>query len=281
VEAGRTVTGAIPRLTSKIAEEYPRRALVRHYIRHSPEFKAVYESMPKQTRTFEAAARLIHEGKGGAQFQRVISKQVDHALGNYLHMSPVERGVLRNALPFYSWYRAIVTTTFHLAADTPLRANVLAQVGQIGREWSDEMLGDVPHFLAGAIPLGEGKGGTKRVLTTQGLNPWATLPQLGVGASSDLTSLGLNVYPVALLQAYANEAYKQHTPRPRVSPAGLVAAALKDIGVNLPPSRLVAPLPPSKLYPNRDRTATFWGQLGVPIKEYDPAEAAKQKQQGR
>src|SRR4029077_17550152 len=96
--------------------------------------------------------------------------------------------------PFYSWYRAIATTTYHLAADTPLRANILGQLGRIGEEQSDTALGEVPSFLRGAIPLGEGPQGTKRVLATQGLNPYATLEQLRRGGVSDYTALGLNPF---------------------------------------------------------------------------------------
>jgi hypothetical protein len=74
-----------------------------------------------------------------------ISKQVNQALGDYLNLSPVERNVLRNALPFYSWYKAIVTTTAHLAVDTPLRANILGQIGQIGKQWSTSSSATCPR----------------------------------------------------------------------------------------------------------------------------------------
>jgi hypothetical protein len=274
-ETGRTITGAIPRLTSKVAEEYPRRALVHHYIRHSPEFRNVYQSLPKQTRSFEQAARQVLEGKGGADYQRFISKQVNQALGDYLNLSPVERGVLRNLLPFYSWYRAIATTTYHLAADTPLRANILGQIGRIGREYSDKELGAVPSFLKGAIGLGAGPQGTERVLATQGLNPYATLEQLRRGGLSDYSQLGLNPFlagPAQYLQRH----------RGPVSPASLFASPMKDLLANLPPSRLLVPPGPSKLYPTRKgRKTQLFGFAGVPIKEYSPTVAAQQAKQGR
>ncbi len=86
--------------------------------------------------------------------------------------------MLRNALPFYSWYRAIAQTTYHLAADTPLRAEALAMLGRVGAAGDTA---NVPSFLKGSISLGPGPQGTKRVLPTQGLNPYATLEQLGHG----------------------------------------------------------------------------------------------------
>jgi hypothetical protein len=271
-----TVTGAIPKLTSAVAETGFRKALIRHYIRHSPEFRTVYRQLPKQTRTFEDAARQLMEGKAGKAYQRNISKQVNNALGDYLNMSATERNVLRNAIPFYSWYRAITVTTFHLAADTPLRANILGQLGQIGRQWSDQQLGDIPSFLEGAIPLGNGAQGTQRVLATQGLNPYATLEQLRRGSAEDVTSLGLNPFLTAAADAYAKKKYNGG-----IGPAQLAGSTLQAMLLGLPPSRLIAPPAGSKLYPTRNRRTQELGYLGIPIKEYSRAEAARQKAQGR
>lgn len=274
ISAARAVTGAIPKLTSKVAEEIPRQAVVRNLVRRSPEFKQVWSTLPKQTRTFTEAHRQILEGKGGAEFQRRISKDVNNALGDYLNLSPFERNVLRNTLPFYSWYKAIATVTFHMAVDTPLRTNILGQIGQIGKQWSDQQLGQVPSFLKAAIPLGHGGDGTTKVLGTQGLNPYATLSQLERGSATDYSSLGLNPFvegPMQYLQAHSGN----------VSPGQLLLSPLKDLVRGLPPSRLIAPMPPSKLYPNRNRNSELWSYLGVPIKEYNPAVAANQAKVGR
>jgi len=272
-EAYRKVTSPIPRLTSKVAEEYPRRALVRYYIQNSPEFRQVYRALPKQTRTFESAARQILEGKGGPAYQRYISKQVNQALGDYLHLGPAERNVLRNILPFYSWYKAIATTTYHLAVDTPLRANILGQLGQIGKQQADSQ---VPSFLRGAIGLGAGPQGTQRVLSTQGMNPYATLEQLRRGVTGDYTALGLNPFIEGPAQ------YLQRRGYGNISPAALIASPLVDLLRNLPPSQLAFPPGPSKLYPTRKgRKTQILSNLGVPIKAYDPTVAAQQAAAGR
>lgn len=270
----RGATGALPKLTSKVAEEYPRRALVRNAIRRSPEYKRVYAGLPAQTRTFEQAARQVLEGTGGKQYQRFVSRQVNRALGDYLNMSSVERNVLRNTAPFYSWYKAITTTTFHLAADTPLRANILGQLGQIGKQWSDDHLGAVPSFLEGSVGLGHGKGGTVRVLGTQSLNPYATLDQLRRG-TQDVGSLGLNPFVMTGLQVYAG------AQNGKIAPAKLVWGTAANVVKSLPPARLILKPKPSNLYPNKSRKSEGLGYLGVPIKEYNPVVAAQQAKQGR
>ncbi len=273
------VTGAIPRVTAKVAEEVPRRAMIRNYMERSPEFKAAYKSLPKETRNYEAAVRKIMARQGGREYQDFISREVDRSLGNYRNLGPVERNVFRNVAPFFAWYKAIVTTTLHLAIDNPLRANLLAQVGDLGAEWTKDKLGDVPSFLAGAIGLGAGKGGTKKVLATQGLNPYGTLSQLLSGAQGNASNLGLNPFVMAFLDAYASA--KQSSKSGNVDIAKVALAAAEAVGRGLPPARLIAPLPPSKLYPNRSRKSELFSFLGAPVKEYDPAAAAYQKSIGR
>src|SRR5262249_58539179 len=136
-----------------------RRGRTRNDIRRSPEFRAVYSSLPKETRSFENAAEQLHRGEGGLAFQRRISREVDRSLGQYRHMNSVEKNLLRTAMPFYAWYRAILSTTFHLATDNPVRAAALYQLGQMGQSNMSAVYSMLPSFLQGAIPLGPGRGG--------------------------------------------------------------------------------------------------------------------------
>jgi hypothetical protein len=275
-EGYRKVTGVIPKATSVVAEELPRRALLRNAIRKSPEFKETWRSLPKETRSFEEAAQKVLDG-AGRPYQRMISKQVDDALGNYLQMSPFERNILRNTFPFYSWYRAIARVTFHLAADTPLRANILGKLGQIGTQARDD---EVPDYLRGAIGIGKGPMNTERVLSTGGLNPWYTLEQLR-RSGTDIGEAGINPFALAAFEAYAN---LRPYPGGPVSPAALAEGALGSIARNLPLSRLIMPKGPSLMYPTRGRRTETLNWLGVPLKEYDRRRAlvlARQERSGR
>lgn len=280
-EGYRKVTGVIPKVTSKVAEEVPRTALLRHYIRKSPEFKAAWKELPRETREFEQAARKVLEG-GGRSYQRMISKQVDDALGNYLSLSPVERNVLRNTFPFYSWYRAIARVSFHLAADTPLRAQILGKLGQIGTQARDD---EVPEYLRGAIGIGRGPGGTERVLSTGGLNPWYTLAQLG-RSPNDISEAGGNPFLMALFEAYANSRPYPGGPVSLTDLAGGIVNPLEETSLvrNLPLARALFPKGPSKMYPTRGGRTERLNWLGVPVKEYSPSRAralARQERSGR
>jgi len=271
------VTGAIPHLTAYAAEGNIRRALIRNYVRRSPEFRAVYRSLPKETRSFENAAEQLHSGEGGLAFQRRISREVDRSLGQYRHMNGVEQNLLRTVMPFYAWYRAILSTTFHLATDNPIRAAALYQLGQMGQRNMSAVYSMLPSFLQGAIPLGGGRGGTKRYLSTTGLNPWATIEQLVRGSTDDITALGINPFFQGALDEYKREtAHGGHA-----SPAGILGHGVWNIGAKLPTTQLIWPSPPSKLYPERDRESAFLAWLGVPIKEVNPREARKEAKEGR
>src|SRR5439155_6361894 len=92
-------TGIFP-ATQAVAENLPRRAAVETFIRRSPEFRTLYQSLPSQTRTFEEAARKLLSGEGGKLYQRRISEQVNETLGNYLNLGPASRA-MRNVLPFW------------------------------------------------------------------------------------------------------------------------------------------------------------------------------------
>jgi len=271
--AWETTTGWLPEKTSLIAEEKFRRGLIRNFIRRSPEFKAVYSSMPKETRNFIAAARKLHAGEGGEKFQRMISQQVDHALGNYTRLSPVERNALRNVFPFYAWYRAILSTSMYLAIDNPARAQILVQLGRIGAETAANhagILGGVPSYLQGALPLGAGPGGTKRVLATQSINPWATLNQLSRGARADITSLGMNPFIIGAMETFKDLASAPGGTTRAVSAQDLIGTMLSTIVQGLPPLAQLHPRGPSNLYPNRGPLTAWEAWAGAPIKEYNP-----------
>lgn len=263
--------------TQAIAEDVPRRALVEVMLKKSPEFKAVYRGLPRQTRTFEEAARKALSDQSPA-YQRTISDEVNNVLGDYLNLGTFERTIVRNVLPFYSWYKAITHIAAHLATDTPGRALIVARLGQIGAEWDQKKLGDVPSYLKGAIPLGPERNGQQSVLATAGLNPFVTLDQLGRGFSADVGQLGLSPFIQTPLDEYARtQKYGGHVP----GLGQLLAQSGKDFAKNLPLSQLASPSKPSKLYPKRTRRTQELAFVGAPIKTYDVGEAHRRGKAGQ
>lgn len=271
--AQKAKLGIIP-ATQAVAEGLPRRAAVEAMIRSSPEFKAVYRSLPHESRSFERAARKVLTGRGGAEYQRFISDEVNHALGNYLNLSPVERNAIRNFLPFYSWYRAIATIAYRLQVDNPVRALIVSRLGQIGEEDSQRILGALPGYLRGFIPIGKREGDIQPGLSTGGLNPFATIPQVGTGVTSDITSLGLAPY-ISIPLAVAQKSYGKP-----FGLASLLGQGGASFATSLPQVRLAQKPKKTTLYPQPSRAQSGLSFLGVPYKRLNVAEANRRASGG-
>jgi len=281
----RFLTTAIPHATANLAEVRMRNAMATNLLRNSPEFKAFMETVPKDTGFFDAADKFLSNGKAGKQAQSYISDQIDRSLGQYRHMSPIEAGTFRSLMPFYAWYKAIVSATFHLAIDNPVRAYALYTLGQIGEQTSKQLMGQtlLPQYLQGAVPLpgnlGTGPGGTQRLIATGSLNPWYTVAQL-LRSGGDVGQMGINPFLQGAFDEYAKQKNAGGGGYGKVSLPLVAAHGLENIVTGLPTWQLFNPKEPSKVYPNRGaggqiarREAAFWAWLGIPLKEISPSEA--------
>ncbi|MBI3936422.1 MAG: hypothetical protein HY323_05550 [Betaproteobacteria bacterium] len=280
VRAGRV--GIIP-ATQAVAEGTLRRAGVTAALRRSPAVKARLRAMPKETRSLKEAARK--ELADNPALARQVSDKVNDALGNYLNMSPVERDVLRGLAPFYAWYRTITIITVKLPLNTPGRTNALVKIGEIGAE-DEKLLGKLPSYLRGAIPLGPPRGGLQDILLTQAPNPFSTPLQVGMGlrtlgpgapgrAGGELTG-SLNPYIIAASRLLA-ALEKGEAPK-----YGLPADILAEVGQTLPPVRLLLGPRESRIYPERrTRLDELLSQAGFSRRRISLAEARRQAALGR
>src|SRR5205823_6484386 len=117
--------------------------------------------------------------------RRAIDK-ANRTLGDYLSMSTFERESVRRLIPFYGWIRAITTIAKNTAVETPGRADLLAKLGEIGVTDTRKKLGPLPRFLEGAIPAPwlHAQPGRVPIISTSGLNPFATVPQVFTAAGA-------------------------------------------------------------------------------------------------
>ena len=232
------------------------------------------QRLPSDTRKFKEWAK--EEVAADPKLARKVVDEVHDTLGNFLSLGPVERGTVRRLIPFYAWYKAITAVTLKLPLNHPARALIVAQLGQIGDEWSQEG-GPLPSYLRGAIPLGGDK-----ILKTQGANPWATVPQVGAGAASLFTGK----------RAGARQLLGEFNPIVALPTAALVETAKGREGKTvldayyellrgLPPVRVaVGPQYPSTLYKDQGTLAELLSFLGVGIRELNRREAAKRVKRG-
>lgn len=286
--------GLVP--ADRAVEQTLRRAGVEASLRKTPEFKqaarelsssSFVAAMPSQTSDFEAAARKALADH--PDLQRRVTSDVNDALGDFLSLSEFEKRTVRAAIPFYAWYRAITQIALKLPLDTPGRTAILARLGEVGSESTNDELGPLPSYLQGAIPIGG-----DRAIETQGLNPLATLTQVGDAAravgpdasAEDVQALVDMLNPVfsGLAKEYArtqDASYGRHGGSPYSVPGDV----LSQIITQLPQFRLgraaTGHAPPSVIFNNSALEREGSSFLGVPIREINRAVAAMQARQGR
>lgn len=181
-------------ITHHLSDTLVRRAAINYIIRRHPLYQEFYREARK-TLDPHAAHRLAGETVSSEPSVRAyVTKNVDNVLGQYHHFNNAERAT-KNIVPFYSWDRAIMRHALTMASDRPYQAAAMYQIGRQGMDEVQKWLGPVPNFLKGAIPLemlglhgaengvaglvlGQQHVGRKKVLTTQGLNPYSTIPDV-------------------------------------------------------------------------------------------------------
>lgn len=171
----RVLTTGLYDITHRVSDTTLRRAYINDILRRHPEVKA----LQKKGMHFNDAADAVSQNRAVREF---VQQRVNDALGQYHYLNPTER-FIRAVVPFYTWDRAIARHGGKLFLEKPGTTLALTEVGKQGTATTEEMLGQVPEWLRGALPLSllgfpEEANGRTPIATTTGLNPYATLEQL-------------------------------------------------------------------------------------------------------
>lgn len=117
-----------------------------------------------------------------------MSDSIARWLPNYFKLlNPTERSVIRRIVPFYSWYKHMVSVALMMPLRHPKRAALIANIAKVGKDIRDDEFKQVgldpkdvklvSTWLQGTIPLGKGEKGTK-FLSLRGINPFHSLVEL-------------------------------------------------------------------------------------------------------
>jgi hypothetical protein len=99
---------------------------------------------------------------------------VDRFAYNFAALGPFERRYIRQAVPFWGWYKFISGLAYRLPVDFPGRTNLMSHLGTLGTNQTQEGYGDLPAWLKGALPL-SGDNSNFKYLSTMGLNPFSQI----------------------------------------------------------------------------------------------------------
>jgi hypothetical protein len=276
-------------ITHKVADVFLRRVMVNELMRQEPELRR----LTAEGLSFDKAADRV---SADPAIRDRIQEQVNHALGDYHHLNPLEHAI-RNFVPFYTWDRAIMRHGVNLALDRSGRAAALAAAGTMGTSQTEKLLGDIPDFMKGLLVLpGHGQGGRSRVLSTQGLNPYASIADVldtagslvGVGHAKPSDSIAgqLNPLITGFIESITGQSLLSGAKLPNRS-GGVIGRTVSNTVEALPQIKLLETLIGGEAQPKpnkrtgkktpflyrKNARAQIAGLLGVPVKELDRARA--------
>lgn len=202
-------------ITHFISDTLVRRSVANYAVKRTSAYQLEYQQLRANGVSYFAAHnQALAKALTDNNVKGFVHTSIDNVLGDYNYLSKTERAV-KNVVPFYTWDRAIMRHTSEMVKNRPYQAVMLAGIGRQGVEETQKALGHVPTFLKGAIPVGShtdgilgwifgvGVGGRTRILTTQGLNPYATVPDItaaigalgGIGKLSAGETVGSQISP--------------------------------------------------------------------------------------
>jgi len=276
-------------ITHKVSDVFLRRAAINSILRKHPMVKRLQR---EKGWSFDRAAEYVSSRDPAVRHR--VQEQVNDALGDYHHLNPIEQSV-RQLIPFYTWDRAIVRHGVKLGLNKPGRTAALVQVGTQGTERTEQLLGKIPRFLKGAMVLGE-DGGKARILQTQGMNPYASFPDVvesatqlvGGNPKRAASTLGSQIGPIpasAIEYLTGQDLLSGARIKPR--PGGLAGNTAGNIAFDTPIGRLIDTAVKGSPKPKRnaqtgvttpflfqkDARAQLLAFVGAPVKELNLSRA--------
>jgi hypothetical protein len=106
-----------------------------------------------------------------------VAQRAREAIVDYGDMGPVERNIVRRLVFVYPWQKGATKYAGHFLRDHPVQAAALSQLGEIGKQQSDQAFGPVPSYLEGMIPV------AGRAVNPAGVNFFQTPAQIGTSVA--------------------------------------------------------------------------------------------------
>jgi hypothetical protein len=215
-------------------------------------------------------------------------RAVHDAVGDFNDLSPFERSVVRRAIPFYSWFKVITKVSAKYAARYPARLKMLQAIEQAQDKKGEPAL---PSWLTGAILLGKPSKGVQALVSTQGINPYETIPQIASGGAGSVLNPFATAGVVGLTgrnPAFGNlEDYYGLGATNRSGWSGQLERGFGSLASGLAPARLYSQTTEpyqGKLYAPKTYHAgpvpisDFWLQyFGIPLRHVRLAEAKRER----
>jgi hypothetical protein len=105
----------------------------------------------------KGADKLIEERalellKDPSRYKPALDEMM-YFMGNYMDLSPIERGVLRRVMPFWSWYKSMLKLATTMPVETPGRTLAVRGLTELLRDAHGQE--DLPLELQGKVKMGK------------------------------------------------------------------------------------------------------------------------------
>jgi hypothetical protein len=246
----------------------------------------------------QAVAHALKNDKTG-----LARRAVDHsrAIGGDYHTISNSGRMVKDLVPFYMWDRHILRHFGNVLTESPGRVAALQAVSHQGVDKTKAMLGSIPEFMYGNIPMGNLANGRKRVLSTQGLNPYSTMADLADAFTAATTggqkatageAIGGDLNPVITNLFEGLSGHRIGTDATVKQHGGVATTALVNMLQGLPQYQVAARAAnpggnndqPTKTASGHTKQPTLYANsmrelitnlLGAPMKDFSPQNAAK------
>lgn len=150
---GERVTNLGMRINQKF-ENWIRR---QHYI--TKRNKRLRQAGIAKDRRHLPTDEIFKDPKAAARFDQQLMKEFYDTLGDYMRFSPMEQKFLRQAFPFYSWFRVIGTVMAKMPLNAPIRTAMATRVGEIFNQEVNPEDPFLPLYQRGMVSVKEMTGG--------------------------------------------------------------------------------------------------------------------------
>lgn len=186
---GAAKSGFYP-LVHRVADQPVRVASLYQFMRRAPEVRQYLKAHPGET--IDSAISKVLDKNPNALRDRAVA-HVRSVAGDYVTRGPVEK-LVSNIVPFYLWDKHILQHMGAMASEQPGRLALTQNVSRMGNDEIQKLLGDLPSYLGNVLPLEalgmHTHGARTPIVSTQGLNPYATVGDLAKTAAAFTTGGG-------------------------------------------------------------------------------------------
>lgn len=138
-------------------------------VEKSYNFNALFDDFYRSIGYLYGKDRALTKGMTVAQAERAGVELSRNIMQNWDRMTPIERGVIRNIMPFYSWAAHVIRFMGRYPADHPWRLSVTSRLADI--EYNDHLSG-VPQNLRDMLFFGDFKDGRAVGISVSGFSPF-------------------------------------------------------------------------------------------------------------